>query len=404
MCKRKNTITKKSLFLSSLKTISLKSLHLFSLLCLFTLVNVLQAQTPFVEYGLKAEMLTLSSGKYDEYFIEDSIVLIGSVLFNTNTNRIVAFIQNDTAYSEATLKPEIFSRWLSPDPLAAKYPYFTPYSFAANNPIIFIDPDGKDVFLYSHICQSGCDENNMQTTQTWNSVVGLTNTNTIEAMKAFLSTPEGYAYVAQYAKAGTDILGFKFTENGALSNHDLVFNDIVGYDKSGALGETSYSLTYDNVNVLYNRGVITRGTDAMPIGSSPITESMLADKVISDDPMAESYQTARITTTITLWDANTQPVAEKAITIGHEAFIHSEMKSTPAIMAMLKGNYRLAAALLNRKTGENGDIDHKNYAGNPGLFKTFEKYSQSLGNTTLGGKNTSYAIKKHDAKYDVKRN
>ena len=34
-------------------------------------------------------------------------------------------------------------RWLACDPLASKYPSLSPYQFCANNPIIFIDNDGK---------------------------------------------------------------------------------------------------------------------------------------------------------------------------------------------------------------------------------------------------------------------
>lgn len=39
-------------------------------------------------------------------------------------------------------------RWLSLDPFAEKYPACTPFAFAANAPILFIDPNGKEVFLH----------------------------------------------------------------------------------------------------------------------------------------------------------------------------------------------------------------------------------------------------------------
>jgi len=36
-------------------------------------------------------------------------------------------------------------RWLSSDPLQEKYPNVSPYNFSMNNPIYFIDPDGKKI-------------------------------------------------------------------------------------------------------------------------------------------------------------------------------------------------------------------------------------------------------------------
>lgn len=40
------------------------------------------------------------------------------------------------------------ARWMSLDPLQKKYPFISPYSFCANNPIVYVDYDGRD-YRYS---------------------------------------------------------------------------------------------------------------------------------------------------------------------------------------------------------------------------------------------------------------
>jgi uncharacterized protein RhaS with RHS repeats len=37
-------------------------------------------------------------------------------------------------------------RFIGVDPLAEKYPGLTPYHYAANNPLMFVDPDGKKLY------------------------------------------------------------------------------------------------------------------------------------------------------------------------------------------------------------------------------------------------------------------
>jgi RHS repeat-associated protein len=42
-------------------------------------------------------------------------------------------------------------RWLSMDPLTIKYPMLTPYHYGANNPILFVDNDGEDLYVYGDV-------------------------------------------------------------------------------------------------------------------------------------------------------------------------------------------------------------------------------------------------------------
>lgn len=119
------------------------------------------AQQPFEKYGYNAKVLTLSQGKYEEFFDQDTLVQIGSVIMNRLTGKILSFVEYDTIYSEATLEPEIISRWLSPDPLAEEFFEWSPYNFSYNNPIRYNDPDGRaawDVVITGAESQSAFNE------------------------------------------------------------------------------------------------------------------------------------------------------------------------------------------------------------------------------------------------------
>ncbi|MET0392034.1 MAG: RHS repeat-associated core domain-containing protein, partial [Chitinophagaceae bacterium] len=54
----------------------------------------------------------------------------------------------------ARIQDPRLGRWFSLDPLQAKYSSFSPYCFVINNPINFIDPDGKEVLWHSSLRKS----------------------------------------------------------------------------------------------------------------------------------------------------------------------------------------------------------------------------------------------------------
>lgn len=102
---------------------------------------------PFESIGKESKTLTLTKGKYQEDFINDTLQRIGNVVYNTINRRIEFVIEDSVVMSEDGMDMHIVSRWLGRDPKAMKYPNMTPYNFVGNNPIWAIDPDGQDSLI-----------------------------------------------------------------------------------------------------------------------------------------------------------------------------------------------------------------------------------------------------------------
>lgn len=115
---------------------------IFALLFWSSLTAQHEPIQPYEELGIKVKVLTLSNGKYQESFPNDTTFRFGSVMFNRSTGEVVSVVVEDTLYGEYDLKPEVVSRWLSPDPLAAEFASMSPYNYAGNNPIMNIDVEG----------------------------------------------------------------------------------------------------------------------------------------------------------------------------------------------------------------------------------------------------------------------
>jgi hypothetical protein len=121
---------------------SINRTALLPLLLLMSIICHAQVDNPFESIGKKGKILTLSNGRYVETFDYDSIQRIGSVLINIRTRKVVSLLKSSLAYHKFSDNSSA-SRWWSPDPVANKFPEWTPYNFANNNPIRFNDPEGK---------------------------------------------------------------------------------------------------------------------------------------------------------------------------------------------------------------------------------------------------------------------
>ena len=59
------------------------------------------------------------------------------------------------------------ARWLSPDPLAEKYYNLSPYAFCGNDPVNYVDPDGRDWYSYEKYSEKDDDQETCIVVYAW---------------------------------------------------------------------------------------------------------------------------------------------------------------------------------------------------------------------------------------------
>lgn len=110
----------------------------------------------------RKKFMTLYGGLFQEVFVTREFETYGHFTFQTTTNNITLI--DTTAQTGFLIDPVAFAYdfgarmydarlgiFTSIDPHARRYPSWSPYSAFAGNPLIFVDPDGRDVIPTSQL-------------------------------------------------------------------------------------------------------------------------------------------------------------------------------------------------------------------------------------------------------------
>ena len=224
------------------------------------------------------------------------------------------------------------SNWYSVDPLAEKYPSWNPYNYTLQNPVNFIDPDGRDVIPWL-----------LTTTKEFTSRIGqnLRNKSTrnfVSAMNDFSRTKYGTSFLKNFMKKGQNVYGFAAKENGKFSdfNINIVEVRLTGVEKGAVMGSSE--------------GMVF----------PPFSEKGELSFTVYVDGDMSKHSLGEV--------------------LAHELAGHG-FKIEKTIEAFKKGG-REAALKVWGKSGDNGDNDHKalrDNDANHGGYRAYESVRGDLG-------------------------
>jgi hypothetical protein len=194
----------------------MKTIYKILLFTMFYQYSVAQ-DNPYKIFGYEVK------NKYEDDFDKvvivnsDSLSTIKKVVFDTEKRQIHLFDANESLIGSIDILGEEFYQFITTDPLSEKYYSLSPYNYVANNPLIYIDPDGMQIDISALIKSK----------------------DHAQAFIIFAKTKEGKRFLDKYASKGQKLeyggkVFYEAKEAGKYDKKGVDLNYMVGPDKTGS--------------------------------------------------------------------------------------------------------------------------------------------------------------------------
>lgn len=113
---------------------------LFSAMSLFS-----QNTNPYLIFGYNSEIeYKLPMDKLFRIDNADTVSEMKTIVIDFESSLVYLLGEYDVILDTINLNPDDVLIWLSVDPMSDKYPQHSPYVYCSNNPLRYIDPNGRE--------------------------------------------------------------------------------------------------------------------------------------------------------------------------------------------------------------------------------------------------------------------
>jgi RHS repeat-associated protein len=171
-------------------------------------------------------------------------------------------------------------RWMTLDPKAYKYPDWSPYVYAFDNPVRFIDPDGRDPYEFDlgKMREKAKKADNIKALETQ---AGITDENFNDKVSKGTGTKTSLGRVPKIT------LDQNMTEDQAIQGYAHELNNVINADKGrqawldASEGKITESEFVDNLLKIESQGIIEQITVAIDLNLTPVNDQS-AIKLVQD--------------------------------------------------------------------------------------------------------------------------